>query len=87
MRQRERITKTTTTSRIALIGIAAATMIITLSMIGAIQLQQANAAKPRFCFNFGPGTISPCFATIEQCRQVQALFESAESCRAEPGLR
>jgi hypothetical protein len=40
--KKDRIRKTT--SKIALIGLAAATMMITLSIVGAIQLQQASAA-------------------------------------------
>jgi hypothetical protein len=72
MRQRDRITKTTTTSRIALIGIAAATMMITLSMIGAIQLQEANAARPelRFCFPTSLGFDS-CWNSMKDCRFIQ----------------
>jgi len=44
-------TQKTATSKIALIGMAAATMMITLSIIGAIQLQEASAEKPRFCYS------------------------------------
>jgi hypothetical protein len=74
-----------TTSRIALIGIAAAAMMITLSII-AIQ-QEASAAKPRFCFNFGSGTSVRCFDNQLVCRQIQHLVPGSEPCRAEPGLR
>lgn len=71
----DRIHKTTT-SRIALIGLAAATMMITVSMIGAIQLQQASAAKPQvvYCFNY---TISG--TTSETCAAIKATCESVRS--------
>lgn len=65
-----------TTSRLVLIGLAAATMMITVSMIGAMQLQQASAAKPQFvyCFNF---TISG--TTSETCAAIKATCESERS--------
>ena len=48
--KKSRIEKTT--SRIAFIGLAAATMAMTLSIIGALQLQEASAARPTaFCYN------------------------------------
>jgi hypothetical protein len=41
-----------TTSRIPFIGLAAATMIITVSIVGTIQLQQASAAPPNWCLDY-----------------------------------
>ena len=60
-----------TTSRIALIGLATATMMITVSMIGVIQLQQASAAKPdQFCFDPAFNGLL-CFDTMKDCQQAQ----------------
>lgn len=67
--------RNTTTSKIAFIGLAAATIMITASMIGAIQMQQASAAKPDFCFP----TISTiaCSNSMKNCRSFQAQAEEA----------
>ena len=62
----------TTSSRIALIGVAAASMMITVSIVGAIQLQEASAAKPsHFCYEV-PSVFNPCFLSMEECRAHQA---------------
>jgi hypothetical protein len=67
-----------TTSRIAFVGLAAATMMITLSIVGAIQMQQASAAKPLFCYERGPDTI--CSLTgMKNCRETQSSDASATS--------
>ncbi len=64
-----------TTSRIAFIGLAAATMMIAVSIVGAIQLQEASAAKPQFCYSiFG---FPSCYETMQQCRFFQQLDEQA----------
>jgi hypothetical protein len=71
----DRIHKTTT-SRIIFIGLAAATMMITVSMIGAIQLQEASAAKPGWCYTpiGGGGQCAP-FGSSDP-------FESRKECEA-----
>ena len=64
----------TATSRIALIGMAAATMMITLSIIGAvIQLQQASAAKPQFCFYSARLSVEVCTPEMKTCHELQSL--------------
>lgn len=71
----DRIHKTTT-SRIVVIGLAAATMMITVSMIGAIQLQEASAAKPGWCYTpIGGGG---------QCAPIGSSdpFDSRKECEA-----
>jgi hypothetical protein len=75
-----------TTSKIALIGLAAASMMITLNVIGAIMLQEASAAKPsRFCYDDpGSPTLHPCFPTISECLDAHRLSNTATSpCRPE----
>ena len=65
----------TTTTRIAFIGLAAATMIITVSMIGATQLQQASAAKPQYCFNWainGDPQPPACYPTRDACENARS---------------
>ena len=59
-----------TISRRALIGLAAATMMITVSIMSAITQQEASAAKPQFCFAEGPGL--SCRNTMQECRADQA---------------
>jgi len=64
-----------TTSRIAFIGLAAATMAMamTVSIIGAMQLQQASAAKPTaFCYNSAVGEI--CEDTMQDCQNTYRQF-------------
>lgn len=68
----DRIHKTTT-SRIALIGLAAAAMMMTFSMIGAIQLQEASAAPPLFQWCFDSTIYGHlCYGTKEDCRSNQS---------------
>jgi len=77
----DRIQKTTT-SKIAFIGLTAATMMITVSMIGAIQLQDASAAagKPQFCYTSGDDT--GCSPSMKECREARSSDASATSeCR------
>lgn len=76
--KKDRILKST--SKIALIGLVAATMMITVSMIGAIQLQQASAAKPQFvyCFQY---TISG--TTSESCSGDKASCDTVRSQTAQ----
>jgi hypothetical protein len=73
----DRIRKTTT-SKIALIGIAAANMMITLSIIGAIQVQEASAAKPIFCYERGPDTVCSLIG-MKNCRETQSSDPLATS--------
>jgi hypothetical protein len=82
----DRIQKTT--SKIVLIGLAAATMMITVSIIGAVIQQEASAAKPRFCYLSDPdgpgGTPSTlvCRPNMPECRNLQAADQGAlTECR------
>jgi hypothetical protein len=82
----DRIQKTT--SRIAFIGLAAATMVITVGLIGAvIHMQEASAAKPRFCYATVFG-FNSCWDSMNTCRFFQQQDEAANpatgSCRAQP---
>jgi hypothetical protein len=62
-----------TTSRIAFIGLAAATMAMTVSIIGATRLQEASAAKPiAFCYNSAAGEI--CTETMQDCQNTYRQF-------------
>jgi hypothetical protein len=67
-----------TTSKLALIGLAAATIMIAASMIGAIQLQEASAAKPQFCYTNSPGGIT-CRDSMQACRNEQENDPTAGS--------
>jgi basic membrane lipoprotein Med (substrate-binding protein (PBP1-ABC) superfamily) len=71
-----------TTSKIALIALAAATMMITLSIIGAIQLQEASAA-PKHVYCYQSGSVADCtFISMKDCREAQSSDDSATSkCR------
>lgn len=72
----------TITSRTALIGVAAATMMITVTMIGAIQLQQASAAKPivRNIFCYDRGEVPVCsLVGMKVCHDAQRLDDDATS--------
>ena len=70
----DRIQKTS--SKIVLIGLAAATMMITVSIVGAIQLQEASAAKPQFCYQTVFG-YPDCWGSMQTCRYYQELNEQA----------
>jgi hypothetical protein len=62
-----------TTSRIALIGLAAATMAMTVSITGAMQLQEATAARPTaFCYNSAVGEV--CEDTMQDCQNTYRQF-------------
>ena len=62
-----------TISRIAFIGLAVATMAITVSIIGAMQLQEASAARPTaFCYNSAAGEI--CEDTMQDCQNTYRQF-------------
>jgi hypothetical protein len=69
-----------TTSRIALIGLAAATMIVTVSIVGAMQLQEASAARPQFCPNIVAPIPPPCFDTMKECREALSSVPGATRC-------
>jgi hypothetical protein len=58
------------TSRIVFIGLAAATMIITVSIVGAIQLQQASAAPPNWCLDY----------TISGTTYTNCSYTSKQAC-------
>ena len=78
----------TTTSKIAFIGLAAATMIITVSIVGAvIQMQEASAAKPSlWCYlrDLGGGVSGfTCPGTRETCNDQQST-DSFASGRCRP---
>jgi hypothetical protein len=71
-----------TTSRIALMGLAAVAMIVTVSIVGVIQLQQAGAEKPFFCYNAG----SNCFSSAKTCHEFQSVDVNATSrCHPDRG--
>ena len=72
------------TSLIALIGFAAATMMITVSVIGAIQLQQASAVQPTYCYNTSLFEQAFC-GTKKECRASQESNPTATSgCYKQP---
>ncbi len=71
------------TSRIALFGLTAATMMITVSIVGAIQLQEASAAKPFFCYET-TGGLSKCPIpnSAKACHEAQSRDPDATgNCR------
>ena len=68
----DRIQKTT--SRIAFIGLAAATMMIAASIVGAIQLQEASAKSKgqiqQFCYETELRLL--CSTSMKDCREAQS---------------
>lgn len=70
----------TITSKIALFALAAATMVITVTMIGGIQLQQASAAKPIIAFCYDRGEVSVCsLVGMKLCHDAQRSDDDATS--------
>jgi hypothetical protein len=72
-----------TTSKIAFLGLAAATMMVTVSIIGAvIQLQEASAVKPSiYCYTDITGFMH-CYGDKKLCRDDQRSDPGATSrCR------
>jgi hypothetical protein len=64
-------------------------MMITVSIIGAvIQLQEASAAKPQFCYTQNPSGVTPlpvCRNTMQECFDTQAIDPNEKTkCRARP---
>lgn len=65
------------TSLIALIGLAAATMMITVSMIGAIQLQEASARQAtNYCYSDSSGNSFCGFTTRKECNETRRLVDN-----------
>jgi len=53
-------------------GLAAASMMITLSIVGAIQLQEASAVKPFFCYKTTDGFGKcPILNSAKACHEAQ----------------
>jgi hypothetical protein len=69
--------------QVAFIGLAAATIMITVGIIGAIQLQQASAARPQFCYTDLSVIGRHCYSTMSECREHQSTAINPSCCQAQ----